>query len=55
MVAIQIGVDSVAEAVFVCSDSNYNLPAICIGRRIKKAVAFNARRIDDEHRAYSII
>jgi hypothetical protein len=30
--AIETGEESVAETVSVCSDSNYNLPAISLGR-----------------------
>jgi hypothetical protein len=52
---IKTEVESVAVAVFVCSDSNYNQTATHSKRRNPKATASIARLIDDEHRAYAII
>jgi hypothetical protein len=52
---IKTYVQSIAESVSVCSDSNYNQTVTHIKRRIKKATAPNARHIDDEHRSYTII
>jgi hypothetical protein len=40
--AIKTDVESIAEAVFVCCDSDYNQTAICPRRRTPKATALNA-------------
>jgi hypothetical protein len=40
--AIKTGEESIAEAVFVCSDSNYNQTATHGKRRTPKAAAPNA-------------
>jgi hypothetical protein len=53
-VATRTGLISVAEAVFVCSDSNYNQTTMSHKRRTPKAPAPNAKRIDDKHSNYSI-
>jgi hypothetical protein len=52
---IETDVESVADAVSVCSDSNYNLSAISFIRRTQNRRQNNARLIDDEHREHSII
>lgn len=49
------GVDSVAEAVFVCCDSDYNLYAIGLQTQKQNRRKNRPRVIDDEYRAYSII
>jgi hypothetical protein len=52
---METGVVSVADAVFVCSDSDYNQTATTVKRRTQNRATLNAGLIDDEHRAYSII
>ena len=53
--SIETDIESIAETVSACSDSNYNQYAMSGKRRTQNGTLFNACVIDDECREYSII